>query len=95
MRPNPFRLTLALLGIGLIAIGAFLWLMGAAAAADPVDPGNGPVLLALGPAVMGAGWLPFTAWLLVGALHWVPKPAEPGRSEAEIRELLQQKSERG
>jgi hypothetical protein len=92
MRPNPFLVTLAILGIGLLAVGAFLWLAGSSIPIDPESgsAGNGPVLSALGGFLMTAGWTPLIGWLVVKALQWVPTPAAESdrKSEAEIQEFL-------
>lgn len=93
MRSNPFRLTLAILGIGLVAIGAFLWLI---AGALPVDPdtgmGNGPVVDVIGRTLMGIGWVPLVGWLVVRGIQYVPGPPKErdGKSEEEIRAYLEE-----
>jgi hypothetical protein len=80
MRSNPFRLTLAILGIGLLALGLLLWLIGSGS--RPADTSGVALLLqAFGPILMGVGWLPFLAWLIVGALQWRPARAEHALDE--------------
>ena len=84
MKPNPFRVALKTLGVGVMAVGAILWLLGIALSASTAWGGG---IVGFGATLMAIGWLPFIAWLIVGALQHVPEPldrADELKSEAEI-----------
>jgi hypothetical protein len=104
MRRNPFRLTLAIIGIGGLALGMLFWLIGQASLATSASE-TAVVVGGIGNWLLAVGWLPFIAWLLVGALQWVAAPADARgddaradgqpKTEAEIRAILKAKRDAG
>lgn len=108
MPRNPFRLTLAIIGIGGLGLGVLFWLIGQASLASSAGSDSALVLQGIGDWLLAVGWMPFVAWLLVGALQWVAPPADDvpvgtegaradGRpkTEAEIRAILKAKRDAG
>lgn len=86
MKPNPFRVALVVLGIGVMSLGAVIWLF--ATIASGADGGPGPVIAqGIGTALIGIGWLPFIAWLVVGALQHVPQPRDEPDDEMSEEEI--------
>jgi hypothetical protein len=93
MRSNPYRLTLAWLGIGFLIAGVALLLMALAIPADPETGAASPnagVLTTIGNLLLTIGFPAFVGWLVIRAIQWVPVPAKPRntRSEEEIAAFL-------